>query len=105
MASIPIRTPVDFGALIRDRRRVLGLGQADLAAQIDVSRVWVNQVERGKPGAHLGLILRALGALGVELSVNISGNSEGERPSAAAPIMTPDIDAIVANARRKRRQR
>ncbi len=58
MIQLPLRTPADVGALIRDRRRVLKLDQADLARMIGVSRLWVNQVEKGKPGASLGLVLR-----------------------------------------------
>jgi y4mF family transcriptional regulator len=68
MVQIFLRTPADIGALIKDRRRAIGLDQAELAARIGVGRLWVNQVERGKPGASLGLVLRTLAALGLELS-------------------------------------
>ena len=77
--------------------------QADLAAQIGVSRLWVNQVERGKPGASLGLILRALAAVGVEISGDVSGEAGGKRPYDGVPVISPDINAIVAGARRKDR--
>lgn len=103
MDDIPLRTPAAIGALMKDRRRALGLDQADLAIQIGVSRLWVNQVERGKPGASLGLVLRALAALGIELSGHASDKRGEKRPSAVAPIITPDIDAVVANSRRKHR--
>ncbi len=103
MDDIPLRTPAAIGALLKDRRRALGLDQADLAAQIGVSRLWVNQVERGKPGASLGLVLRALAALGIELSGHALDKQGEKRPSAVAPIVAPDIDAVVANSRRKHR--
>jgi HTH-type transcriptional regulator / antitoxin HipB len=102
MNTIVLRTPSDIGALIKDRRRALGLDQAELAASIGVSRLWVNQVERGKSGAGLGLVLRALGAVGVEIKAY--SDSEEARPSTAVPVVSPDINAIVANARRKVRQ-
>jgi HTH-type transcriptional regulator/antitoxin HipB len=102
MDGISLRTPAAIGALIKDRRRKLGLDQADLAAQIGVSRLWVNQVERGKPGASLGLVLRALGALGVELRGTSYEEADGKPQSAVAPIVTPDIDAVIAAARSKR---
>ena len=102
MANITLRTPADIGALIKDRRRALGLDQADLADQIGVSRLWVNQVERGKPGAGLGLILRALAALSVELG-DAPDKAGGKRPSGGAPVVSPDINAIVASARRRNR--
>jgi HTH-type transcriptional regulator/antitoxin HipB len=104
MANVTLRTPADFGALIKDRRRALGLDQADLADQIGVSRLWVNQVERGKPGASLGLILRALAAVGVELTGEAPNKAGAKHPSDGAPVVSPDINAIVAGARRKARQ-
>ena len=101
MNDIPLRTPAAVGALIKVRRRALGLDQADLAAQIGVSRLWVNQVERGKPGASLGLVLRAFAALGVELSGSGYDTVGGKRSFAVAPIVTPDINAVIDAARRK----
>jgi HTH-type transcriptional regulator/antitoxin HipB len=86
-------TPRDVGAMIRDRRRALRLRQSDLAERIAVSRLWINQVERGKPGASLGLVLRAFTAVGIELSATTK----------LRHIETgmPDINAIVRAARRK----
>ncbi len=101
MDDVPIQTPAAVGALIKDRRRSLGLDQAELAARIGVSRLWVSQVERGKPGASLGLVLRALAALEIELSGRPRDKLDRNRPSAIAPIITPDINAIIADARRK----
>jgi HTH-type transcriptional regulator/antitoxin HipB len=98
--NITLRTPADIGALIRDRRRALGLDQAELADRIGVSRLWVNQVERGKPGASLGLILRALIAVGVELT---GGVADKKPLGDSAPVASPDIDAIIVAARRKDR--
>ena len=86
-----LRTPADVGAAIRQRRRRLGLGQQSLADRIGVSRQWVVEIEKGKPRAELALVLRALGTLGMSLSL-------GE--TAARPAV--DIDAIVEAARRPR---
>jgi HTH-type transcriptional regulator/antitoxin HipB len=95
-----IRTPRDVGAIIRERRRALGLDQAELAERVGVSRLWINQIERGKPGASLNLVLRALAAVGAELSTDIEDRPR-KRP---APVVTPDIDAIVQAARRRDRK-
>ncbi len=103
MLRITLRTPADIGALIKDRRRALGLDQAELADKVGVSRLWVNQVERGKPGASLGLILRALATAGVELIGDAADKAGAKRPSDGAPVVSPDINAIVARARRKDR--
>jgi HTH-type transcriptional regulator/antitoxin HipB len=94
-----IRTPKDIGAAIRQGRRTLGLDQGELAKKVGVSRLWINQVERGKPGASLGLVLRTLAAVGAEVTANT-----GERPTDAAKvIVTPDINAIVDAARSKQK--
>ena len=85
-----IRTPADLGALIRDTRQQKGLGQQALAKEIGVSRQWLIDVEKGKPRAEVGLVLRALDALGIALSP-----AAANKRSARA-----DIDRIVDNARK-----
>jgi HTH-type transcriptional regulator / antitoxin HipB len=99
MVQLKLRTSTDIGAIIRDRRRALSLDQAELATRIGVKRLWVNQVERGKPGASLGLVLRALAAVDVEIwgaaVVKSHDNSDDTLPA------TTDINAIVAQAKRK----
>jgi HTH-type transcriptional regulator / antitoxin HipB len=101
---IALRTPADIGALIKDRRRALGLDQAELAERMGVSRLWVNQVERGKPGASLGLVLRAVAAVGAELATEVATGTSGETSapdsSDAETVFTPDINAIIDAARR-----
>lgn len=95
MSSNILRTPADIGALIKDRRNALGLDQAVLAARVGVSRWWINQVERGKSGANLGLILRTLLALDIELT------ADTRRPGPGSPAVS-DIDAIIEAARTPR---
>jgi HTH-type transcriptional regulator/antitoxin HipB len=79
-----IRTPKDLGAAIRDRRRQMGLDQATLAKHIGVR-------------AELGLVLRALEAVGIRLDTD-TGVPDKPRKSARTP--TIDIDAIVRSARK-----
>lgn len=92
-----IRTPADLGATIRDRRAQLGLDQATLAKRIGVSRQWVIAIEQGRSRAELGLVLRALDALGIRLDTGTGVSPE----HAAKPVV--DIDAIVTSARKGRR--
>lgn len=92
--NIVLRTPANIGALLRDRRKALGLDQGDLADRIGVSRLWVNQVERGKPGASVGLVLRALAAVGVELTSGPPNNSS------LSLVDAPDINAVIDAAKR-----
>jgi HTH-type transcriptional regulator / antitoxin HipB len=92
-----IRTPADLGAAIRDRRRQLGLDQSTFAKRIGVSRQWVIGVERGHARAEMGLVLRAIDALGIRLDASMEQTSR--RGSTASAI---DINAIVAKAKKSR---
>jgi len=88
-----IRTPADLGAVIRERRKKIGLGQAELAARIDVSRQWIVGIERGRARAELGLVLRALDELNIRLDAR-------DRAGDAKTPVGADIDAIVDAARK-----
>ena len=90
-----IRTPADLGAVVRDRRKQLGLGQAALAEKVGASRQWVVGIERGHTRAELGLVLRTLDTLGIRLETR-------DKEAAAKSQSSPDIDAIVAAARKGR---
>jgi HTH-type transcriptional regulator / antitoxin HipB len=91
-----IRTPVELGATLKDRRRRLHLGQQDLAAKVGVSRRWVIEAEKGKPGTEIGLIFRALTVLGITLRAE-------EAPAFKKSVVdVTDIDAVIAKARRPR---
>jgi HTH-type transcriptional regulator/antitoxin HipB len=82
----------EIGALIRDRRKLQKLEQAELARRAGVSRKWLIELEHGKSRVDLALVMRTLEALGLELRV------EARRRANA----TVDIDAIVDAARRRR---
>ncbi len=90
------------GAAIRDRRRTLGLDQRRLAERAGVSRKWIIDIEQGKPRAELGLVLRTLHALGLEIRLD-PGPDARARPAEAAPVIVPDIDAIIERRRAGRR--
>jgi y4mF family transcriptional regulator len=105
-----IRTPADLGAIIRDRRKRLKLDQLTLAKRIGASRQWVIEVEHGHQRAELGLVLRALDALGIPLHAGRDqGKSHDVAPAASGlstthGIVPPavDINAIVAKARKRK---
>jgi y4mF family transcriptional regulator len=67
-----IQTALELGALIRDARIKKGLDQGSLAAQVGVSRQWVVAIEKGKPGAPIGLVFRTLSTLGISLDAEES---------------------------------
>ncbi len=99
------RTPREVGALIRDVRTARGWTQADLAERAGVGRQWLVAVEHGRrSGAELGLVLRVLGALNVELAATVvaSPSDEGTEvseadgvPRQAANPPTVDLDALL----------
>ncbi|MBR1003574.1 MULTISPECIES: DUF3320 domain-containing protein [Bradyrhizobium] len=65
--NLRISQSADLGALIRARRRALRWSQAHLAALAGVGRPWLVELEQGKSGAPMDLVIRALTALGYAL--------------------------------------
>jgi len=94
---VKAKTPVDVGSLVRARRKQLGMDQSQLAEKIGVSRQWIIEIEKGKPGAELGLVLRALQALGLRVDVAAPGEAgparqeaspeRGAKPVAKLPVV------------------
>jgi HTH-type transcriptional regulator/antitoxin HipB len=76
-----IRTATDLGAFIRERRTKLGMDQIALAKKAGTSRKWLVEVEQGKPGAEIGLILRTLKSL--EISIDLEADSSVATPPPA----------------------
>lgn len=85
-----------LGQVIRGRRRELGRTQAEVAKAAGVSRAWLAQVEAGKETAAIGLALRVLDALGVDLVATVRGAA----PAAAQGSAAVDLDAIIEDHRR-----
>jgi HTH-type transcriptional regulator / antitoxin HipB len=94
-----LRTPADFGAAIRDRRLRDRLTQAARARKVGVGRQWIVEVEKGKPGAPLALLLRTLGGLNIALQTD-------EAPRNAKPTSrknkTVNLDFLLDNLRQKK---
>jgi HTH-type transcriptional regulator / antitoxin HipB len=94
-----VRNAIDIGLIIRERRRKLNLDQEELARRVKVSRQWIVEVEKGKPRAEIGLVLRTLDALGIALSIDTE-NKIGHVQADVAP--TVDIDDILDDLGSKR---
>ena len=95
LSFLYIRRAEDIAGLIKSRREELGLSQKALADRLTVSRKWVNAIEQGNANAKLGLVLRALN----ELEIDVTAQTHA---SGAQAIGLPDedendidIDAIV----------
>jgi HTH-type transcriptional regulator/antitoxin HipB len=59
----------ELGAHIRSRRKQVRLNQQQLADEAGVGLVFVSQIENGKETAHVGLVLKLLEALGLDVVV------------------------------------
>ena len=96
-----VRTPGDLGLAIRERRKALGLDQQELAKKVGVSRLWIIEIEKGKPRAEIGLVMRTLLALDLELRISTEPTTAPVKRRTGA-VSVPDLDAIVRKARVRR---
>jgi HTH-type transcriptional regulator/antitoxin HipB len=90
-----VRNSSELGGFIRETRRQLGLDQGELAQKVGVSRQWIIEIEKGKPRAAIGLILRTLNALGVCLDARTEPVKNVQRSGSKI-----DLDAIIKAARK-----
>jgi HTH-type transcriptional regulator/antitoxin HipB len=79
MRDYPIENVERLGYLVRQKRQEKSMSQAALAALLGVERKWVLKLEAGNAGAELGLVLKALEALG--LHVILSEHAPAAPPS------------------------
>ena len=100
MCKMKIRNIKDLGAYLRARRIELGMDQSTLAEKARTSRKWLIEVENGKPGAELGLVLRTLRAL--DVAVDLSADVPASKP---AKVLKPKAGkaAAIKPAKRPRR--
>ncbi|NDC58222.1 MAG: XRE family transcriptional regulator [Alphaproteobacteria bacterium] len=81
-ATMQARSAIEFGAALRQARLARGLTQRALAEAISVTQSAISKVEKGNPGASLGLIFQILNALQTPLTM----------PMAGEPMRTPLLD-------------
>ncbi len=99
-----IRSIHDLAAAVRGRRTDLAISQAELAKRAGVSRKWVYEFEAGKPTAELGLLLRVLDVLNLDLNLDLvpgdgDGDGDGDGGTAGAGPAAVDLDAVIAEYR------
>jgi HTH-type transcriptional regulator/antitoxin HipB len=86
-----LKTAVDIGALIKERRTALKLDQEALAQKAGTSRKWIVDIEKGKPGAAIGLVLLTLRALGVTLHSNNPQSRPNAHSAKSAGVNLNDV--------------
>ena len=98
MCRVRIRTATDLGAFIRERRTALGMDQLSLAKKAGTSRKWLVEVEQGKTGAEIGLILRTL--KGLEISIDLEADSSVATPQ-PDKVKAPDINSVLDSLKKR----
>jgi len=96
-----VLTVRDLGMLIRHQRQKLGIDQATLAERAGVSRYWIIGIEGGKERADVGLVLRTLRALG--LNVDVSDDKPRRARGPAGTTTKPTADDLIKSALARRR--
>jgi HTH-type transcriptional regulator / antitoxin HipB len=68
-SAVNITNPAEFGAALREARRLRGLRLEDAAAGAGVGVRFLSELERGKPTSRLGETLRVASSLGLCISI------------------------------------
>jgi transcriptional regulator with XRE-family HTH domain len=76
--QIAIHSVADLGLAVRAVRRASDVRLDDFAATARVSKQFASDVERGKPGVQLGLVLKLLSELGIPITLDIPNSAEPE---------------------------
>ncbi len=71
-----IKTPKDFGRLIKTKRKEQELTQVELAGLSDVGNRFLVELEQGKSTIEMGKALHVLKMLGVSLQPEQKGNTQ-----------------------------
>lgn len=64
---MPVANTRALGAMIRQRRKALGLRQDAVALAAGVGVMFVSAIERGKPSAEVEKVLAVLNAVGIDV--------------------------------------
>ncbi|UEM03359.1 helix-turn-helix domain-containing protein [Skermanella rosea] len=75
-----------LGKVIRERRRALGMRQADLAMVAGVGVRFIVDAENGKSTCQIGLLLKLLRELGIDLAASVPSATETHLPSGGIEI-------------------
>ena len=79
--SMRIKTVGTIGELVRDQRKQRGWSQTQLAQKAAVSRLWIGHLEKGKETVELGLVMKTLRAL----EINLEAFLQSKNPVGGGP--------------------
>lgn len=88
-----------FGALVRQRRKALGMHQNELALATGLGRRYIIELEAGKPSCHMGKALLVAEAVGLRIfDLMTAGPADNallpdlpDPGPAPAPTLPPDL--------------
>ena len=98
-----IKTPAQLGALIKARRTELNIDQVTLAEKARVSRNWLMEIEKGVPGASVGVVLRVLAVLKVSLVSQPADTPERVSLRINAADRPVDINQVLEKLKNRNR--
>jgi transcriptional regulator with XRE-family HTH domain len=86
---IPISTVAELGMLVRATRRSQGVRLDDAAGSAGVGPVFAGEFERGKESVQLGLVLKLLDEVGLQLKVDVPEKALAELQALQAKGFRP----------------
>jgi transcriptional regulator with XRE-family HTH domain len=86
---IPITTVAELGMLVRATRRSQGVRLDDAAGSAGVGPVFAGEFERGKESVQLGLVLKLLDEVGLQLKVDVPEKTVAELQALQAKGLRP----------------
>ncbi len=97
---------VQFGGVVRDRRRAEKLSQSDLAEQVGISRNYLSQIERGEAtNLSWNVRVRLCNTLGIQEDGDVSKLlPESLQAFAARSKIPPDDLQMLANLKYRGKQ-
>lgn len=76
--QVTIQSVAELGLVVRAVRRSSSVRLDDFASTAGVSKQFASDVEHGKPTVRLGLVIKLLAELGVQLTLDIPREAELE---------------------------
>jgi len=101
MKDTSLSNPEQLGRSIRLKRQEKGLSQIALAARLGVERKWIIRLEAGNPKAELGLILKALEALGLQAFLRSNESLPANKGGASSPSRLDEVFQHLQRPQRK----
>ncbi len=74
MKPLVIHSPEELGSALRARRKEGGLTIAEVADMVGCSPRYISELERGKAGASLRLLLSLMNELGLQFTLHVKSS-------------------------------